>query len=37
MAICCTVVDLAHFNTHKVFITLIRPSAIGGSGPDVVL
>lgn len=32
MAICGIVVDLAHFNIDKVFITLIKSSAITGSG-----
>lgn len=32
MAICGIVVDLAHFNIHKVFITLIKSTAITGSG-----
>lgn len=32
MEICGIVVDLAHFTIHKVVITLIKSSAITGSG-----
>lgn len=37
MAICYTVVYLAHFNIHKAFITLMRPSAIRASRADTGL
>lgn len=32
LAICGIVVDLAHFNIHNLFITLLKSSAITGSG-----